>query len=81
MSKVNSRIRAHLGRWILALVTCVTGLLPAFVALELSPVLGERFMRVADTSRVHVPAEISLSLFSLFNVSSAIEQFLGRTLS
>jgi hypothetical protein len=70
---MNQQIWKNVGRWLVAIVVCVSGLMVAFVALMFAVIVVPRTcIRWADAIHFHMPADIFVSLLSLLAVAAGI---------
>lgn len=69
---MQSQIWRSIGRWLLALVVCVTSLAPAVLVLELSPELDRQLIRSIDAPGFHPPMDVALFLVGLLTVFAVL---------
>jgi hypothetical protein len=72
MTPMHSHIWRGVGRWLLALVVCVPGVVPAFIFLEISPALKRKLVSWIDVLGFRLPVEIGLFFAGLLIVSAAL---------
>lgn len=69
---MGSGIWRRLGWWLLAIVVCVVGALPALVILQISPALDYYALRMVNGAGLHSAPEVDLALADLVTIFAAL---------